>query len=342
MTSTTMRRRRVTGLGGAALSALVGGLLTGGCGDAERPTAGDIRVISTTTMLGDVVGQVVTCAGGKAETLMPIGADPHEYAPSSAAVTRMLKADLVVANGLDLEEGLGDAIASVEKDGGRVFEVAPKLDPIPFGQAPGEEHTAGGEPGASEHPAGEHGDDGHHAAGSPDPHFWQDVARMAKAARLVGTELSEISADTGAFERCGAKVGDELDAVDAAVRATLAGVPAERRMLITDHHAFGYFAAAYGFRVAGVVVPGGSTLAAPSSGEVAKLVAVIRDHRIPAIFSNAALSSDLVKTIARETGSQVKVVPLFVGSLSGKEGEAGTYRAMVQTNAKRITEALSG
>jgi zinc/manganese transport system substrate-binding protein len=170
---------------------------------------------------------------------------------------------------------------------------------------------------------------------------WQDVARMAAAAALIGTTLAEVSGDD-AYERCGTQVRDELLAVDEQVRETLAAVPAERRVLVTDHDALGYLADAYDFEVVGTVIPGGSTLAEPSSQELTDLVSVITDRQVPAIFASSANPSALVDAVAAETGSEVEVVELYVDSVGAEGSGAETYAGMVTTNAQRIADALGG
>lgn len=333
----TRRHRRLATAVGVVAVTVVG---LAGCDRSGATTAKDVRVVATTTTLGGVIGEVVRCAGGTIKTIMPVGADPHDFAPSSSDVTEMVKADLVVANGLGLEEGLRDALDNASKDGAKVFEVAPKLDPIPFaGHDEGHDHDAGGAHAEdSDHGKGDHRDE----AGSRDPHVWLDVARMARAAKLVAAELATITKDTATFDRCGAETAEALTNVDSEVRRTLETVPADRRVLVTDHEAFGYFAKAYGFERVGVVVPGGSTLATPSSAEIAELVGVIRERKVPVIFSNAAVSADLVTTVAKEVGSQVKVVQLFVDSLGKPGSGAETYQAMMRTDAARIADALRG
>lgn len=341
---------------------LVGGLAGCGGDDTAGPGEAAVEVVATTTMLGDVVGDLLGCAGGSVTTLMPPGADPHDFAPSSAQVTDLVRADLVVANGLGLEEGLADALASARADGARVLEVAPLVDPIEFGSGGDHADDHGGE-GADTHgdePADAHPDeDGHaegdahgdeaggahadeHAHGSLDPHFWLDAGRMASAAEAIAAELGKLTGRTDEFARCGAEVADALRATDAEVRDILAAVPADRRVLVTDHDAFGYFAKAYDFEVAGVVVPGGSTLAQPSSAELADLVSVIRAEQVPAIFSNAAVSPALVETVATEVGTPIGVVELYVGSLGPAGSGADTYAGMMKENAKRIAAALAG
>lgn len=315
-------------------------LAAAACGRATAGGDGPVRVVASTTMLGDVVNQVVSCAGGQTVTIMPVGVDPHDFTPSSAQVAEMVRADLVVTSGLGLEEGLAGAIASVNRDGGRVLEVAPRLDPIPFAGHDGPPS----EPEATEPAEPAHGEESEsepdHAGA--DPHFWLDAGRMAKAARLVASELGALTGDAATYERCGETVAEALTDLDQQVREILAAVPPRRRVLITDHHAFGYFAQAYGFEVAGVVIPGGSTLASPSSAQIAELVHTIRDRQISVIFSNSALSQDLASQVAREAGAEVSIVPLYVGSLGGPGSEAETYQEMMLTNARRIADALAG
>ena len=125
-----------------AAAGVAAALLLAGCGSeadsATSPgTAGPgagAKVVATTTIWGDLTGQIVQCAGaGEVTTLMPVGTDPHDYSPSSQDVASMVSADLVIANGLGLEEGLEQSIESAKSDGATVFEVAPQLDPLPFG-----------------------------------------------------------------------------------------------------------------------------------------------------------------------------------------------------------------
>jgi zinc/manganese transport system substrate-binding protein len=307
----------------AAAGAACVGLALAACGTgsstAESPTATDgTAVVATTTMLGDVAARVATCADGSASTLMPLGADPHDFSPSSEQVAEIVGADLVVANGLGLEESLGDALSSAAADGAAVLEVAPLVDPLEFS-------------------ADEHGDDDTDL----DPHFWHDVGRMAAAAELIGAELASSTGDE-AFADCGRAVADELRETDAQVREILSGLDPDRRVMVTDHDAFAYFADAYDFDIAGVVVPGGATLAEPSSRELAALVDVIEAKDVRAIFSNTAASSALSDAVAAEAGTDVEVVELFVGSLGPGGSGAQTYADMVLTNAQRIADALSG
>lgn len=281
--------------------------------------------VSTTTPLGSVVEDVVTCNGGTASTLMAPGDDPHTFAPSSAQLAQLTQAELVVMNGLGLEEGLGSAIENARSDGARVLELAPLLDPLPFGDTTGQVED--------EDHDGDHEDDGN------DPHVWLDASRMATAAELIGEELATVTGDDG-YTECGTQVGAELRDVHEQVVEILAAVPDERRVLVTDHQSFGYFAQAYDFDLLGVVVAGGSTDAEPSSQELAELVEVVRDAGVPAVFSNTAVSSSLVEAVAAEAGGEVQVVELYVGSVGPEGSGATTYADLMLTDARLIADAL--
>lgn len=321
--------------GPALAAAAVAAVGLTGCGSsaAGGSSATGPSVLATTTVLGDVTAQVAECGGLEVRTLMPVGADPHDFSPSSADVSDLVRADLVVANGLGLEEGLSAALESARTDGATILEVAPLLDPIPMSDV--HEHD-----GEAEHPHEEtHADEEDHEHGSLDPHVWLDVVRMATAARLIGDELAEITGDD-ALAACGDEVGAELEAVDAEVREILAAVPTASRVLIADHAAFGYFADAYDFDVPGAVVPGGSTLAEPSSAELAALADVIRESGVHAIFANTADTSDLVAALAAEVG-RVDVVELYVGTLGPEGSGAETYAGMMVTNAELVAQALA-
>jgi ABC-type Zn uptake system ZnuABC Zn-binding protein ZnuA len=177
-------------------------------------------------------------------TVIPVGADPHDFSPSSADVATMVGADVVIANGLGLEEGIEDALGSAGDDGARVIEIAPLVNPIEFGGHGHEDETHGEDGHADE------GDD--HGHGSLDPHVWFDMNRMADAAVIIGDALAETGGDT--YATCGQQVADEIRAGEAEVRALLESVPEDKRVLVTDHDALGYLAEEYGYEVAGVVI----------------------------------------------------------------------------------------
>ena len=300
--------------------ALLGLALAGlnGCATptpTSAPTdASATHVVATTSIWGDVVRQITDCGGGTVTTLIPSGADPHDYSPSASDVVEMVHADLVVANGLGLEEGLATAMAAAREDDAHIYDVGPYLDPQPLAEA-GEEESSSG----------------------LDPHVFLDPVRVAKGAELIGAQLT---ATTGHdYGPCAAKVAASISAAGDEAGTIMSVVPADRRILVTDHDALGYFARRYNFRIAGVVIPGGSTLAQPSSSGLADLAETVRTTGVPAIFANTAHNTDLTEALAGEVGN-VKVVPLYVDSLGAPGSGADSYQGLIRTDATRIADSL--
>lgn len=321
-----------------ACTGLAAALVLAGCSASPTDSEDAPIVVSTTAVLGSVVDDIAQCNEAASATLMGPGDDPHEFSPSSQQITQLARAELVVANGLGMEANLDKAIDNARAEGATVFEVAPEIDPIPFGGA----HHDHDHDHTDEHADHDHDHDEHdhgHDHGDLDPHFALDVGRMAQAAQLIGAELAEVTGDEQ-FSACGEQVSAELAELDAQVRDTLAVIPAERRVIITDHDAFGYFAQAYDFDIAGVVVPGGSTDAEASSRHLAELVQVIEERDITTIFSNSATNPQLVEALAQETGRDIKVVALYVDSVGPEGSGADTYAGMMTTNATLLADAL--
>ena len=318
-------------------------LVLSACGSADSsapqpaatPAASAVNVVATTTMLGDVVGQILSCAGGTVTVLMPAGTDPHDFSASSDQVAAMVTANLVVANGLGLEAGLTDAFENAAADGAKVFEVGPLVDPIEFGAGAHEEGHE--EEGPEEEGHEEEG----HEHGSLDPHFWFDMNRMALAAELIGAELAESTGD-GAYATCATTTAANIRTAEAGVRTALESEPADQRILVTDHEALGYLADTYGYEIAGTVIPSGTTLAEPSSADLAALVATIKAEGVTAIFANVAQTTGLAEAVAAETGTPIKIIPLYVESLGAPDSPAATYLQMMQTNADLIASGLKG
>jgi len=319
---------------------------------SEEPTNDDastVNVVATTTILGDVAQRIVSCADPEATvtTLMPIGADPHDFSASSTQVAEIVQADIVIANGLGLEAGLDDALDNAASDGAQVIEIADMVDPLPFGEHTGEH--ADDDHADDEHSDDEHSDDEHsddkaadedHAHGDEDPHFWFDMNRMAMAAEIIGDELATGNGEQ--YAECGREVADEIRAAEADVRDLLESVPADQRILVTDHDSLGYLAEAYGYEIAGTVIPAGTTLAEPSSAELADLVQVMQDEGVRVIFANTADPTALSDAVASEVGGDVQVVELYVGSLGEPGSDGEDYISMMRTNATLISNALNG
>ena len=199
---------------------------------------------------------------------------------------------------------------------------------------------SGGAPheGHDEHDEDEHGHEGHHH-GPLDPHFWFDPIRVKIAVNEVAARLSAIDPEGAeTYLRNAAEYGEQLDELHAWVQEQVSAVAPERRLLVTSHDAFSYFAELYGFEIVGLVIPSLATHVEPSAEHIAELVEVVREHDLPALFGETTVSERLAQTIATETGAQL--FRLFSGSLGPEGSGADTYLGMVRTNVERIVEAL--
>lgn len=291
-------------------------LALGGC-SAGGEDDGSIRVVATTTVLGELAQNVIGEAG-EVVVLMPIGVNPHDFQPSAQQVAAIQKADLVVANGLGLEEGLNDVLEAAALDGVRVWDVGPDINPRLFVEAP---------------------DADEHDEGLLDPHFWLDPMKDADAARLLAEHLSDIAPDRDWSAGAAAYVA-ELEQVHQESIEMLAVVSDADRKLVTNHRAFGYFSDRYGFEMIGTVIPGGATLANPSSSELASLVETIEREQVPAIFTETVESDTLARTVAAEVGYEIQIVELYTGSLGEPGTEGDTLIGLLRANAQRIANAL--
>ena len=307
----------------ASLTALA--LVASACGGSAAGEDDRPLVVATTSIWGDVVGQVVGDQA-RVEVLIPVGADAHDYEPTQQQVAKLLEADLVVANGLGLEEGLHDILESAAADGANIFEVAPEVDPLPFADHEHEDENA---------------DDESHDHGDLDPHVWFDLTRVDTAAGLIAEQLAGIDDSVDWVARA-SDYSATLLQTDAELMQALDSVAEDDRKLVTNHEALGYFAARYGFEVVAVVIPGGSTLGDPSSAELAELVEEMTHERVTTIFAETSQPTRLAEAVAAEVGDDVQVVELHTESLGDPGSEAGTLTGMLLANARAIAEALSG
>ena len=291
--------------------------------DGELPT-----IVVTTNIVGDIVTQTVGDLA-EVEVIMPIGADPHDFAPSAKQAEAMENADLLVVNGAGFEEGMMDIIEQVQSSGTPVFEFADHVELLGFDG----DHNDEKEPSEVE--------EGHDHSGD-DPHIWTDPSRMVSAVEAFGGELTDVEGiDAAAVDAQVQSYVDELIALDAAMENTLSVVPPERRVLVTNHEVFGYFADRFEFEVVGAVIPSLTTSAEPSTAEVEALVELVEQEQIPAIFGDTSGSTQLADAIAESAGSDVAVVVLYSESLGEPGSDADTYIGMMSTNATLIANALA-
>ncbi|MEU5142412.1 zinc ABC transporter substrate-binding protein AztC [Streptomyces sp. NPDC021139] len=291
-----------------------------GCagGGDERP-----RVVVTTNILGDITREIV---GDEADVrvLMKPNADPHSFGLSAVQAAELENADLVVYNGLGLEENVLRHVEAARESGVATFAAGEAADPLTF-------HT-GQEGGPAEE------------AGEPDPHFWTDPDRVRKAAGLIADQVAEHvdGVDEKAVRANAARYDGQLADLTAWMEKSFAAVPEDRRALVTNHHVFGYLADRFGFRVIGAVVPSGTTLASPSSSDLRSLTQAMEKAHVRTVFADSSQPTRLAEVLRQEMGGDVDVVSLYSESLTEKGKGAGTYLQMMRANTSAMADGLTG
>lgn len=311
------------------------GLLLAACGQggASSGLADTVKIVASTTIVGDVVRQV---AGEDADLviLIPPGSDPHIFEPRPQDIAALSDADVVFINGLELEEALEPALeANVQ---GRLVAVSEGIELLPFGDESAQHAQGANQPTQPSEDA-EASDAHEHAAG--DPHTWMDPNNVIRWAQNIADTLTQVDPQHGdIYQRNAEAYIAELRALDTWIREQVLQIPSANRKLVSDHAVFGYLADEYGFEQVGLVVPSLSTNAAPSARQIADLVDVIQAQNVKAIFVGTTVNPTLSQQVAKDTG--VQIVFVYTGSLSQQGEEAGSYLEFMRYNIKAILEAL--
>jgi len=283
---------------------IVAALILAACGTATPAASEELRVLAAETFLADIAQHV---AGGRlvVESILRPGVDPHEFQASPQDAIRIADADVLIINGRGYEAWLEKSLEA-SGGGGLLVDASSGIDALP----------------------------------PDDPHLWMNPRNVVTYVENIRDGLSE--ADPAGREiyaaNARAYVG-ELRELDEWITAEVAAIPVERRVLITNHDALGAFADAYGFEIAGVVVPGFPSGAAPSAQQMAELIQTIRSLGVPAIFLDASENQNLAQQIALESGARV-VTGLYVETVSDASGPAPTYLGMLKHNVRLIVDAL--
>jgi ABC-type Zn uptake system ZnuABC Zn-binding protein ZnuA/ABC-type Mn2+/Zn2+ transport system permease subunit len=291
----------------AALAAAAGALaLLTGCGDQTTGPSDGVRVVATTTQLGDLARAVGGDAARVTQILRP-NTDPHDYEPRPKDVQAAADADVILVSGDGLDAWMGKVLDQGGAD----------VAPLDLGRrAPVKRED--------------------------DPHWWQDPRNVEAVIPAIRDALAAARPQRRAtFERNAAAYLAKLRRVDASIRACMDTVAPAERKLVTDHDAFGYFAARYGIQVVGALLPSQTTQAQPSAGDVAKLSEQIRRERVKAVFPESSLNPKLADAIARQTGARSDYT--LYGDTLGPQGSDGdTYLGMERHNADAMVRGFTG
>jgi ABC-type Zn uptake system ZnuABC Zn-binding protein ZnuA len=295
------------------LTLTLAALILTGCGSAPQSDDSAFSVLASTSILADIAQNV---AGDRVQvaTLLPIGADPHAYQAAPSDVSKIAESDVLILNGLDYEHFIEPLL---ENAGGErlVIEATSGLTPnqIESEETPGE--MVG------------------------DPHMWLDANRVTRYVENIRDGL--IKADPAGEETYRTNAAayiEQLLALDMWIWEQVQTIPAERRLLVTNHEAMGYFAEHYAFTIVGSILPSFSSEAGASAQEIAAAVESIKASGAPAIFLGEVENADLANQIAAETDAKV-VDTLYLESLTDG-APAPTYIDMMKHNVTEIVNAL--
>lgn len=288
------------------------------------------RLITTTSIIDDVVRQI---AGESAEihNLVGKGNDPHSYEPTPRDMARVERADIVFTNGLGLEESLLRVLETVHK--GDIIEVSRTIDLM----------------GALEHEE-EHEEDGHdddtdHSHEGSDPHSWMSPLNVLRWVDVVEAALSETDPSNSSIYKSNAHAyRNELKKLDSWIRTELEVLPESKRVLVTDHNVFSYFARDYHFRVIGTIIPGFSSSAEPSAGDISRLIAILEEEQVHAVFIGESAGDGtrkLAETLGEESANPISVHQVLTGSLRADGEDGDSYISFMKYNVNQIISGLS-
>lgn len=278
----------------------------------SSPPGGEarLRVVTTTSVFADMVSQV----GGelvRVTSLVPHNGDVHTFEPRPSDIRSVAEAQLLIMNGLGLDDWLAKTIRNAADEGVPLIRLAEDL------------------PGADSLPGEE--------AGTRNPHLFLDVVYARGYVERIAAALKQ--ADPQHADRYAARASAylaELGALDGWVRQQIQTIPDANRKIVTFHDAFAYYAREYGLEVVGVAVraPGQD----PSAGYVARLVDAVEANGVKAIFSERQFPATLADQIAAETGARV-VANLYDDSLG--DAPVTTYVAMIRWDTEQIVRGLA-
>jgi zinc/manganese transport system substrate-binding protein len=282
-----------------------------------------LSVVTSFSILADIAREV---GGPDVEVTSLVGpdGDAHVFEPTPQHARTLQRAVVLVSNGLGFEGWMTRLKSSA---GFKGLEVVASQG-IKVRTFDSSEHAH-----ASQEKAGHS-----HRHSDRDPHAWQNVANAVIYANNMakGFAQKDPANAPGYRSRASAYV-KRLTALDQKIRTQFAALPAEHRVLVTTHDAFGYFADAYGLRI--LPARGFSTEAEPSASDIARLVDQVREQRIPAVFLENISNSKLIEQLARETGATVGG-KLYSDALSPPDGPAADYLRLMEANTATLLKAL--
>lgn len=295
---------------------LIIAFLLAGCQSTPAASQdGKKTIVVTYSILGAIVKELV---GDQANVvvLIPNGQDPHDWEPSAKDIETLMKADLIVQNGLGLEGGVEKALSQAATAGVKSFVATDHITVRKVGRGEGIPNG-----GADQ------------TVGAPDPHIWTDPLTMKQVSAALA---DQINTDLGLDVSAQAKDQQaKLDNLNNEITTMVNSLPADNRKLVTGHESLGYFAQRYDFKLIGAIVPSLNSQAEVSAADMASLKTAIQENQVKAIFSEIGTPTSISNAISAETG--VKVVDLSTHFLPSD----GSYYTFMRNLAQTIVQNLS-
>jgi zinc/manganese transport system substrate-binding protein len=288
-----------------------------------------LKVIASFSIIGDFARNV---GGERVEltTLVGPDGDAHVYEPRPADAVAMVGADVVLVNGLHFE-GFLERLVETSGAKAQIVELTKGIEPLKMQ----EEHEAEGEA----HDAAAEAEEGHHH-GDTDPHAFQSIANAKIYVKNIADAFCAADAEgCDAYKANAEAYTQKLAATEDEVKAAVASIPEDKRVIITSHDAFGYFEHEYGLTF--LAPEGVSTEAEASAADVAALIRQVREDKASAIFVESITNARLAEQIATETGLKIGGT-LYSDALSAADGPAPTYIELMRYNIATIKGAILG
>ncbi len=284
-----------------------------------QPASSQLNVVTTVSPITSIVENI----GGTRialEGVVPEGVNSHTFEPAPAVAVALSGADLIFLNGLFLEEPTLEMAKANLKPGAAIVSLG--------------EQTITREQWQFDFSFPE-------SDGQPNPHLWPDPILSLRYAEIVRDNLVARDAANADYYRANYDAfAARIATLDEAIKVAIPTIPAEKRKLLTYHDSWAYFADRYGLTVIGAVQP--SDFSEPSARDVANLIRQIREQRIPAVFGSEVFPSDVMQTIAAESGAEY-IDELSDDDLPGVPGDPDhSYLGLEVANLRIIIPALGG
>jgi ABC-type Zn uptake system ZnuABC Zn-binding protein ZnuA len=262
--------------------------------------------VTTTTVFADIVRNVGG-DGVSVRSIIPAGVGPEDYEPRPDDARQLAGADLIVSNGVGLDDFLGRLLQASSEEKATRLVLGDGIPTI-------------------------------NVDGAPNPHFWLDPSLVAgHYVPAIAAALSSLDpADAATYAENAAAYTTQLTALDDANKIALATIPPADRKLVTFHDAFPYFAAHYGFELIGVILP--NVGQEPSASQLAALVAQVKAAGVRAVFAESQFNPELAHSLAEEAGITTVVTTLYNDTVGPPPND--TYLKMMAWNVDQIVQSL--